>query len=99
MSAPDPGRGSRRPAAGSAGPRRAADARRLAGVAGGLARFLGLPALWVRAAFLLALPLTLGVIVPVYLLLWLLLPSEGAPAQAASGQEANRGAEQRIDAR
>jgi phage shock protein PspC (stress-responsive transcriptional regulator) len=68
-------RRARRPA-GATPLRRSADDRRLAGIAGGIAAFAGADPRWVRAAFVVSLPLSLGVTGVGYLLLWLLLPAE-----------------------
>lgn len=51
--------------------------RVVAGVAGGIARFIGAPPLALRILLVAALPLTGGLMVPAYLLLWWLIPSEG----------------------
>ena len=50
--------------------------RRLAGVAGGVAAFTGADPLRVRLLFALVVPLSAGIAVPGYLLLWALLPLE-----------------------
>ena len=63
----------------------------LGGVAGGLARHLALPVLWVRAGFLVAAALG-GMGVFLYAGLWLVLPSDEAFEAAAPGIEgATRG--------
>ncbi|MBA2667422.1 MAG: PspC domain-containing protein [Trueperaceae bacterium] len=49
--------------------------RRLGGVALGIARFVGADVRVVRSLWLLSLPLSLGLTLPGYLVLWLLLPS------------------------
>lgn len=67
-------RRARRPRGGA--PLRRSRERVIAGVAGGIARFVGAPPLAVRALFLLALPLTGGLVAIGYALLWLLLPAE-----------------------
>ncbi|HEX7022027.1 MAG TPA: PspC domain-containing protein [Trueperaceae bacterium] len=52
----------------------------LAGVLAGLAEFMGANPLWLRIGFVLSVPLTGGLSLFVYLLLWLLLPGpEAAP--------------------
>lgn len=56
------------------------------GVAGGLARHLGLPRLWVRAAFVLLTTLG-GLGVFLYAGLWLVLPADSAFQTAAPGIE------------
>jgi signal transduction histidine kinase len=62
--------------------RRDADTRALAGVAGGIASFTGLPVLVVRVAFL-ALCFANGVGLAVYAVLWVFLPqSDGTTFQA-----------------
>ena len=63
----------------------------IGGVAGGLARHLGLPVLWVRVAFLLLATLG-GLGVFLYAGLWMVLPSDNAFQTAAPGIEgATRG--------
>ncbi len=52
--------------------------RRIAGVAGGVAAFTGADPRRVRLVFALTVPLSLGITVPGYLLLWALLPVEPA---------------------
>ena len=56
------------------------------GVAGGLARHLGLPVLWVRAAFLLLTAFG-GLGVFLYAGLWMVLPADNAFQNAAPGIE------------
>lgn len=51
--------------------------RVVAGVAGGIARFVGAPPLALRVLLVAALPLTGGLMVPAYLLLWWLIPPDG----------------------
>lgn len=68
-------RRARRPA-GAEPLRRSADDRRIAGIAGGIARFAGADPWWVRAAFAASVPLSLGITVAGYLLLWALLPAD-----------------------
>ena len=66
---------------GPRGPlRRSRRHRIVAGVCGGLAEWLGWRPTVVRVLFILvgALPFLSGILV--YLLLWLLVPEEGAPA-------------------
>lgn len=70
-------RRARRPT-GAAPLRRSARDRRLGGVAGGVAAFVGANPTWVRAAFVLVAVLSLGIGVPVYLALWWLLPEENS---------------------
>src|SRR5688500_11017493 len=63
----------------------------IGGVAGGLARHLDLPVLWVRAAFLLLTTLG-GLGVFLYAGLWMVLPSDNAFQTDAPGLEgATRG--------
>lgn len=57
--------------------RRSTDDRMLAGVAGGLARFLDVDATLVRIAFAV-LTVVGGAGVPIYLACWLLIPEDGA---------------------
>jgi len=52
--------------------------RRLAGVVGGVAAFTGADPRRVRLLFALTVPLSLGITVVGYLLLWVLLPLEPA---------------------
>lgn len=68
-------RRARRPA-GAEPLRRSADDRWIAGIAGGIARFGGADPRWVRAAFAASVPLSLGITVGGYLLLWALLPAD-----------------------
>jgi len=58
--------------------RRSRHDRRLAGVAGGVAAFTGADPRRVRLVFALTVPLSLGITVPGYLLLWALIPLEPA---------------------
>jgi phage shock protein PspC (stress-responsive transcriptional regulator) len=69
-------RRARRPAGGAAPLRRAREGRRIAGIAAGIAAFVGADPRAVRALFVLTIPLSLGLTVPGYLLLWLLLPAD-----------------------
>jgi len=63
----------------------------IGGVAGGLAHHLGLPKMWVRAAFIIAAALG-GMGVFMYAALWLVLPGESTFETAAPGIEgATRG--------
>jgi signal transduction histidine kinase/phage shock protein PspC (stress-responsive transcriptional regulator) len=86
------------PAASAAGPPRAvrrvtrdSEAPVLGGVAGGLARHLGLPVLWVRAAFLLLTALG-GFGIAFYIGLWLVVPSDTRFETSTPGAEsATRG--------
>jgi len=48
----------------------------MAGIAGGIAAFTDADPRWVRAAFVLSLPVSLGVTGVGYLLLWWILPPE-----------------------
>ncbi|MEX2502979.1 MAG: PspC domain-containing protein [Trueperaceae bacterium] len=77
MNRPDPllhdQRRARRPL-GAEPLRRARDDRWLAGVAGGVAAFVNADPRWVRAAFALSVPLSWGVTIGGYLLLWWLMP-------------------------
>jgi phage shock protein PspC (stress-responsive transcriptional regulator) len=68
-------RRARRPGKGGA-LRRARAGRRIGGVAAGIAAFVGADARLVRALWLVSLPLSLGITLFGYLLLWLLLPQE-----------------------
>ncbi len=69
-------RRARRPSGGGAPLRRSRDGGRIAGIAAGIAAFVGADPRTVRALFVLTIPLSLGLTVPGYLLLWLLLPVE-----------------------
>jgi phage shock protein C len=62
--------------------RRATDDRMLAGVAGGLARYLDIDATLVRIAFAV-LTVVGGMAVPVYIAAWLLIPEDGADQSMA----------------
>jgi len=63
----------------------------IGGVAGGLARHLGLPVLWVRVAFVAAAALG-GVGIALYAALWLVLPTDSHFEEGAPGLEsATRG--------
>jgi signal transduction histidine kinase/phage shock protein PspC (stress-responsive transcriptional regulator) len=69
----------------------------LGGVAGGLARHLGVPVLWVRAAFLLATAIS-GFGIAMYIGLWLVVPADsrfetgtpGAESAARGGRRPGR---------
>src|SRR5436189_6316224 len=69
----------------------------LGGVAGGLARHLAVPVLWVRAAFLLATAIS-GLGIAMYIGLWLVVPSDsrfetgtpGAESAARGGRRPGR---------
>jgi len=63
--------------------RRSADDRMLAGVAGGVARYLDVDATLVRIAFAV-LTIMSGVGVPLYLAAWLLIPEDGAGQSIAA---------------
>ena len=63
--------------------RRSADDRMLAGVAGGLARYLDVDATLVRIAFAV-LTVVGGAGVPLYLACWLLIPEDGAEKSVAA---------------
>ena len=63
--------------------RRSTDDRMLAGVAGGLARYLDVDATLVRIAFVV-LTVVGGVGVPLYLASWLLIPEDGADQSIAA---------------
>jgi phage shock protein PspC (stress-responsive transcriptional regulator) len=69
-------RRARRPAGGDVPLRRAREGRRIAGIAAGIATFVGADPRTVRALFVLTIPLSLGLSVAGYLLLWLLLPAD-----------------------
>jgi len=63
--------------------RRSTDDRMLAGVAGGLARYLDVDATLVRIAFVV-LTVMGGAGVPLYLASWLLIPEDGADQSIAA---------------
>jgi phage shock protein PspC (stress-responsive transcriptional regulator) len=63
--------------------RRSTDDRMLAGVAGGLARYLDVDATLVRIAFVV-LTVVGGAGVPLYLASWLLIPEDGAEQSIAA---------------
>lgn len=63
--------------------RRSTDDRMLAGVAGGLARYLDVDATLVRIAFVV-LTVIGGAGVPLYLAAWLLIPEDGADQSIAA---------------
>jgi phage shock protein PspC (stress-responsive transcriptional regulator) len=63
--------------------RRSTDDRMLAGVAGGLARYLDVDATLVRIAFVV-LTVVGGAGVPLYLASWLLIPEDGADQSIAA---------------
>jgi len=56
--------------------RRSRHGRWLAGIAAGIARFVGTDVRLVRALWIVTVPLSLGITVLGYLLLWVLMPSE-----------------------
>ena len=62
-------------------PRRSATDRKIAGVAGGLGRALGVDPVLVRVGFVVLMIFGAGV--PLYLLCWLLLPADGDEVSAA----------------
>lgn len=69
--------------------RRSADDRMLAGVAGGIARYLNLNAALVRVG-VTALALLTGVGVPLYIAAWLLIPADGEDQSIAAAWIARR---------
>jgi phage shock protein C len=62
--------------------------RMLAGVASGLARYLGVDALFVRIAFAV-LTFVGGAGIPLYLACWLLIPAEASGESIAAGLAAD----------
>jgi phage shock protein C len=74
--------------------RRSADDRMLAGVAGGLARYLGADVTLVRV-IIAALALLTGAGVALYLAAWLLIPEDGEDQSLASAWVAGRQARSR----
>jgi phage shock protein PspC (stress-responsive transcriptional regulator) len=61
---------------GTAGLTRSADDRMIAGVAGGIARYLSIDATLIRIAFAV-LTIVGGAGIPIYAAAWLLIPEEG----------------------
>ena len=82
---PGPNAGWQQPQTGTRPPLvRSRTERKIAGVAGGLAAYLGVDPLWVRIAFVvISIPGGLGVLL--YLLGWVLIPEEGEPAAIGEG--------------
>ena len=82
---PGPNPGWQQPQAGTRPPLvRSRTDRKIAGVAGGLAAYLGVEPLWIRIAFVvISIPGGLGVLL--YLLGWVLIPEEGEPAAIGEG--------------
>lgn len=64
--------------------RRSTEDRMLAGVAGGLARYLDVDATLVRIAFVVLTVVGGGAGVPLYLAAWLLIPEDGADKSIAA---------------
>ena len=69
--------------------RRSADDRMLAGVAGGIARYLNLDATLVRVG-VVALALLTGAGVPLYIAAWLFIPADGEAQSIAAAWIARR---------
>jgi len=82
---PGPNAGWQQPQTGTRPPLvRSRTDRKIAGVAGGLAAYLGVDPLWIRIAFvLISIPGGLGVLL--YLLGWVLIPEEGEQAAIGDG--------------
>jgi phage shock protein C len=55
--------------------------RKLAGVAGGLAQYFGIDPIIVRLAFVLLFFAPHSIIVPIYLILWIVMPEEPVTQQ------------------
>ena len=85
QSQPPPNAGWQQPQIGTRPPLvRSRTDRKIAGVAGGLAAYLGVEPLWIRVAFvLISIPGGLGVLL--YLLGWVLIPEEGEQAAIGEG--------------
>lgn len=62
----------------------------VAGVCAGLANYTGIDVIWVRAAFLLSLFLTGGVTFWIYVLMWLVVPSDKRAPYRRAAREAVR---------
>ena len=62
---------------------RSATDRVLAGVCGGLAIYLGIDSILIRVAFLVLLVAS-GIGLPIYIILWLLMPPEGDNSTASA---------------
>ncbi len=69
--------------------RRSGDDRMLAGVAGGIARYLDADATLVRV-IIAALALFTGAVVPLYIAAWLLVPADGEDQSVAAAWLAAR---------
>src|SRR5438046_9350454 len=82
---PGPNPGWQQPQTGTRPPLvRSRTDRKIAGVAGGLAAYLGVDPLWIRIAFvLISIPGGLGVLL--YLLGWVLIPGAGEPSGIGRG--------------
>lgn len=63
---------------------RSTNDRFIAGVCSGLARYLGIDPILVRLAFLLLIPAS-GLGLLIYIILWLLMPEEGAADNSPTG--------------
>jgi phage shock protein C len=91
--APRAGPGRRRPPTGRAALRRSASDKVLAGVCGGLGRYLGVDPILLRVA-VVVLTLANGIGVIAYVIAWIVIPEErpGQPVAAAPAprQETNR---------
>src|SRR5438132_153398 len=85
QSQPGPNAGWQQPQTGTRPPLvRSHTDRKIAGVAGGLAAYLGVEPLWIRIAFVvISIPGGLGVLL--YLLGWVLIPEEGEQAAIGEG--------------
>ncbi|NTU82212.1 MAG: PspC domain-containing protein [Chloroflexales bacterium] len=60
--------------------------RKLAGVAGGLAQYFGIDPMLVRLAFVLLIFAPHSIIVPIYLILWIVMPEEPVTQQPAAAE-------------
>ena len=69
--------------------RRSTDGRVVAGVAAGLARYLGTDPVVLRVAFVALALLPPGIGLVAYLVSWIVIPSEGAPAQGGADAARN----------
>lgn len=65
------------------------DSRVLGGVCGGIGAYLNIDAVWVRVIFALLIFFGLGIIIPIYILLWIIVPAAVTTAQKLQMQGEN----------